>query len=1044
MDIWKILELDPCTDKEMITDAYREKLMITNPEDKPEEFKKLRAAYEEACAYADAPDGDMVEDTTPLGQWMRRVEEVYRSIHKRQDVTCWQELLKDDLCVGLDTKTETRDRLLGFLMDSFRLPEHIWKLLDDTFDLKEQKEELKETFPEDFINFVVEELDGAGYTIPLELFQGEEYADYDTFIARLHQSTREINAREMDDAKNTLSELKNLDIYHPYYTINEIRVCLIEHHYDEAKEKAEELYMVYPEESTVVLYMGEVEFYKENYEAAITYYEKHLEIEPKSFLGKYGYAGCLKGLGKYEKAKEAFIKILDEYPYNHNIEEELKQINELWIEQMKEKCVEDPDDMENMLELGWSFLQNDRIAEAAALLQQMKPNEIQSFSFEHLSGRVCAALEEYEKALEHLSVWERKIRALPDEVPEELKKDKNRLHLPICLQANILQLQGKHEEALAKVEEALAVKQDYETALELKAQFLLDMERFEEAIEVCNTLEQINDGNKWGYACRGRALFELGYYQAAYDDFNHWIEVYPYDLMPYIYKIRVLIIYDQYEEAQSYVDYLVSQQVESDNLTLWSARLKEETGDDTAKKEAYEMYRNITEKYEKGESDISEISRVYYYMVCADQHEKPLEELLKMIAKGLSYKENFLPLLDLRAFLLYKYDRPQDSLAENLEILRKFPEHEKVNGRIGDIYYALTDYENALKYYEAQLAIEETQQALIDVIRTKIEFEEFDEARALSERALPLDPDEPCVYHNLGLINLYQKRYDEAISYYKAAIEHYEKNEDLSENTHEQLAVCYIRTKAYDKALAELQKVREKSGNPFYYVRMSEVYEFLGRYQEAEHFLGKYKEASDRDSQKLRYDEEMAVLKFLEGDYKGAYKFTKKCERQTTSMEDDLIDYYIIKNDYKKAKELIHVHLKHAPDELEILRFASLRLTWMGDVKQARDLAAHGLSLLGNKKYTLEGKLSAYKRAAVFQAVLGNYDAAFECIRNANNHPLCSNCKYEVCKDVQIILAMIYDIMGDRNRAMDIMYRCASYCKDDTEVGFMIERLSKC
>lgn len=1043
MDIWKILEIEPCKDKEKITDAYREKLMVTNPEDKPEEFKKLRAAYEEACAYSDTPDEEIVEDTTPLGQWMCRVKDVYKSIRKRGSVECWQELLRDDLCVGLDTKGEARDQLLGFLMDSFRLPEHIWKLLDATFDLREQREELIETFPEDFINFIIEELDGAGYIIPLDLFQGDEYADYDKYIALLNQSTREINAREMEDAKNTLNDLKNLGIYHPYCTINEIRICLIENRYDEAKEKAEELYMIYPEETTVVLYMGEVEFYKENYEEALVYYEKHLEIEPASFLGRYGRAGCLKGLGKYEEAKEAFIKILDDYPYNQGIEDELKQINELWIEQMKVKCEENPNDMENMLELAWSYLQNNRIEEAVALLPQINPNEIQSFSYEHLSGRVYLASGEYDKAMEHFRIWEEKIRALPEEVPDELKKDKNRLYLPLCLQANILKCQGKKEEALAKLEEALEVRQD-ETALEMKSQFLFDEERFEDAIEVCNTLEQINSGNKGVYVCRARALFELGYYQAAYDDFDRWINIYAYDLMPYIYKVRILIIYEQYEAAQSLVDYLVSQQVESDNLKIWIARLKEETGDDTAKKEAYEMYRSITKRYEKGESDIEEIYRVYYYMALADQHEKPLDALLEMIEKGLSYKEDFLPLLDFRAFLLYKNDRWQDSLAENLEILRKFPAHEKVNGRIGDIYYAQDDYEAAITYYEAQLEIEETQQALIDIIRTDIELGKFEEARNLSERALPLDPEEPCMYHNLGLICLYQKDYNAAITYYQAAIDHYEKREELSENTYEQLATCYIRMKEYEKALAELDKLREKSGNPFYYVRMSDVYEFLGRYQEAEYFLGKYKDAAERDNQKLRYDEEMAALKFLEGDYKKAAKFSKKCERQTTLMEDDLADYYIVKKDYKKAKEIINVHLNNAPNDLEELRFASLRLTWMGEVERARGLAEHGLSRLGNKKYSLEGKLTAYKRAAVFQAVLGNYDAAFQCVRNANAHPLCSNCKYEVCKDVQIILAMIYDIMGDRNRAMDILKRCASYCKDDTEVGFMIERLSKC
>lgn len=44
MDIYEILGIEPTKDKKKITDAYRQKLLETNPEDKPEEFKELRSA----------------------------------------------------------------------------------------------------------------------------------------------------------------------------------------------------------------------------------------------------------------------------------------------------------------------------------------------------------------------------------------------------------------------------------------------------------------------------------------------------------------------------------------------------------------------------------------------------------------------------------------------------------------------------------------------------------------------------------------------------------------------------------------------------------------------------------------------------------------------------------------------------------------------------------------------------------------------------------------------------------------------------------------
>ena len=72
---WTILGIGPTDDKKAITAAYRAKLKVTNPEDKPEEFKALRAAYEEALRLADQPAPEV--DESPVGRWMAQVEAVY-------------------------------------------------------------------------------------------------------------------------------------------------------------------------------------------------------------------------------------------------------------------------------------------------------------------------------------------------------------------------------------------------------------------------------------------------------------------------------------------------------------------------------------------------------------------------------------------------------------------------------------------------------------------------------------------------------------------------------------------------------------------------------------------------------------------------------------------------------------------------------------------------------------------------------------------------------------------------------------------------------
>ena len=73
------LGIDVTKDEKAIKNAYREKLLVTNPEDNPEGFKMLRAAYDEACRYATEEETDSeekVQDTTPSGLWLEKVGEI--------------------------------------------------------------------------------------------------------------------------------------------------------------------------------------------------------------------------------------------------------------------------------------------------------------------------------------------------------------------------------------------------------------------------------------------------------------------------------------------------------------------------------------------------------------------------------------------------------------------------------------------------------------------------------------------------------------------------------------------------------------------------------------------------------------------------------------------------------------------------------------------------------------------------------------------------------------------------------------------------------
>ena len=75
-----VLGIEITKDGKVIKNAYRDRLTVTNPEDDPEGFKRLRSAYEEACRYAAEEDEDeeeMPRDTTPSGLWLERAAAIY-------------------------------------------------------------------------------------------------------------------------------------------------------------------------------------------------------------------------------------------------------------------------------------------------------------------------------------------------------------------------------------------------------------------------------------------------------------------------------------------------------------------------------------------------------------------------------------------------------------------------------------------------------------------------------------------------------------------------------------------------------------------------------------------------------------------------------------------------------------------------------------------------------------------------------------------------------------------------------------------------------
>ena len=174
MTIWEILGIAPTKDISAIKKAYRAILSKTNPEDKPEEFMALRQSYEEASAWAaaedDMPDAaeqaeteqdkekyfsQLLPEDHPAYGWFRRLRALYHDFYKRINPQNWLSLSEDPLCTRIDTAGDVRNALLVFLMDYWFVPDSVIRLWDRTFHFEENKEELFENYPREFIEAVL-------------------------------------------------------------------------------------------------------------------------------------------------------------------------------------------------------------------------------------------------------------------------------------------------------------------------------------------------------------------------------------------------------------------------------------------------------------------------------------------------------------------------------------------------------------------------------------------------------------------------------------------------------------------------------------------------------------------------------------------------------------------------------------------------------------------------------------------------------------------------------------------------------------------------
>ncbi|MBO4819480.1 MAG: hypothetical protein J5528_05005, partial [Firmicutes bacterium] len=424
---WKVLGIEETKDKAAITAAYREKLKSVNPEDRPDEFMALRENYEEALRLADAEERPVIDDNSPLGLWKKELKDIYEDLSRRTSLPEWEKLLSEDVCVAIDSRADCEKAMLEYFMTYFYVPQHIWIYLDSEFSFLDRLGELYETYPKDFVDYIIVNGVKLKERLPYDLFYpGKNGLDADEYVKLFNKACR----TPWEEMGSVFEELDNLSESHPYGDTLKLRFRMHVENIDlfeEMKRISEE----HPGNGYLCMEIAEEYYGKEEWSLCEEYCRKALECTDDKMHAKrlLSYS-----LAKQERFVDA-IKILHEMMGDvggdrkqlYELADLRKEWNESLISKYEKELEERPDDNKLILDLTWCYLQNERNEDSIKLSERIDENAHDVFDYNNLMSQIYLTAGEAEKALPCLDKLVAYLRGLKPDGKAETDRRISRL-----------------------------------------------------------------------------------------------------------------------------------------------------------------------------------------------------------------------------------------------------------------------------------------------------------------------------------------------------------------------------------------------------------------------------------------------------------------------------------------------------------------------------------------------------------------------------------------------------------------------------------------
>lgn len=963
--IFLILGIDPTKEEEKIRTAYREQLVKVNPEENPEGFKEVRRAYEEALAYAKKLEKEEEIPETPIELWMEQIKKVYESLSKRLDITNWKNLMSYELCTDLDTSIEARDTLLSYLSDHFRLKTDVWKLLDKTFLLREEAEELYEKFPKEFIQFIFQQCEkDSNFTY--EFFEGADDADYDNSISQYIKLMGSNNEQKWEESARIIELLERLELYHPLYEVEKAKYRL------GIGEKEKALSLIYPllepyqDSFDVISSCAEVLWEAEQIEEAAKYFEQLIEKEPRYYMGNKNLSHYYYTKGLYNKAKEHCKTALDTGYADEILQEDLKKINDKLIEEYEN--TKENLEFKKHLEIGWCYLQNQYAKRAIKIFQDKIPPKRNKTEYNSLMSRFYMVAQDWDKMIEYGQLWLEAIKE--EEKDPDLQEEVGRIPYRLASAYEIIARGyiGKAEAEEANAQEYYSIAlEKLDTAIEYdsqaiefyyrKADIYMKEKEYEKVIQICDKMKELDEEYFWTYTFYQKAFYELRIAREVIENFYRAKEIFPY--YPEMYELTAQVYYDfeEYETVKNIINQAKEYDVSSNCLIILDMKARFQIME---KKEEIEgLYKEACQRekeFRKQKAKGEELAELYCLIGCCLKEIERASEAIGYFDKALKrhYNNSY---IWIKANTYLDLDEWEKALKVYKLCEEEWNNSEAYLERIGYCYYRkgefddiLENYKTAVSYYEKVLELNSENERAVNVLIEICEwiyghiYEKEWYEKGLTYVNLKLEKKETCyTYNRRGVFYLKAKEWELALQDFNKATELEEQYIYAYFNR----AYVYRNIKGYDAEIEELERAVQKikkldtlklySNLAFCYQRKGELekaiechlknieifkdvedagrsdifnlYTNAKQYKKAEEFLEEYYRKNTAEYYNEKGDVYLYTNQFEKAEH--YYKKALTVEKENTEAYNSLAQVYFYgKKQYEKAYQFYYKMLE--------------------------------------------------------------------------------------------------------------------------------------